>query len=419
MSFVSGARWSLLLLLSALTMIDIMSIDLYLPAFPAIARSLYASTSEVQATLSVFVFGLAGGQVIYGPVFDRYGRRAPLLFGIGLFIAGTVLAALAPTIQLLLLARLLQAGGAAAGLVAPRAVVTDLFAERDAAAVYSVLGQIQMLAPIIAPVLGAAILQWSGWRVSFWLLALIGVAIWAVACRVAPDSLPPERRTPLSLRSVVSAYAGLFSNRPFILYSAANTLIFGALFAYVSVSPFVLMAHFGFSSMQFGLIFGAIAVTAAAVGGLNVRLLPAFGQRALLSYGLGVNCLSALALCALSLWHGSGWAYAVVLACFVGAFGLVIGNLIASTMARAGAQAGVGAAFMGAGQYIGGAVVGLVTGWIGTTPGVLAAALLTCALATFAFVVAAERASVVPARRVEVGAWPNDAREVAIAGHRD
>ena len=404
MTVAPGARWSLLLLLGTLTMIDIMSIDLYLPAFPAIARTLHAGTSEVQATLSVFVFGLAGGQVLYGPLFDRFGRRAPLLFGIALFVAGTVLAALAPTIELLLVARLLQAGGAAAGIVAPRAVVTDLFAERDAAAVYSVLGQIQMLAPIIAPVLGAAILQWSGWRASFWLLALIGVAIWAVAYRVAPDSLPPERRSPLSLRSVASAYAGLLRNRPFIFYSAANALIFGALFAYVSVSPFVLIAHFGFSSMQFGLIFGGIALIAAAAGALNIRLLPAFGPRALLACGLGVYCLAGLALCALSLSHGSGWAYVAALACCVGAFGLVFGNLIASTKARAGAQAGVAAAFMGAGQYVGGAVVGLLTGWIGTTPGVLAAALLTCGLATVAFVAAAGVRPVIPSRRVEAGA---------------
>jgi DHA1 family bicyclomycin/chloramphenicol resistance-like MFS transporter len=391
-----GARWSLLLLLGTLTMIDIMAIDLYLPAFPAIARTFGASASEVQATLSVFVFGMAGGQLVYGPIFDRFGRRAPLLFGIALFVAGTVLAALAPTIGLLLLARLLQAGGAAAGIVAPRAVVTDLFAEQDAAAVYSVLGQIQMLAPIIAPVLGAAILLWSGWRASFWVLALIGVAIWVIAYRVAPDSLPPERRSPLSLRSVASAYAGLLRNRPFIFYSAANTLLFGALFAYLSVSPFVLIAHFGFSTMQFGLIFGGIALAAAAMGALNIRLLPVFGLRAVLLCGLGVSCLAGLALCALSVLHGSGWAYVAALTCFVGAFGLIIGNLIASTMARAGAQAGVGSAFMGAGQYVGGAVVGLVTGWIGTTPGVLGAALLTCGLATLAFVAAAERSSRYP-----------------------
>jgi DHA1 family bicyclomycin/chloramphenicol resistance-like MFS transporter len=191
------------------------------------------------------------------------------------------------------------------------------------------------------------------------------------------------------LRSVASAYAGQLHNRSFIFYSVANTLIFGALFAYVSVAPFVLIVHFGFSSMQFGLIFGGIALTAAAAGALNIRLLPAFGPRTLLACGLGVYCLAGLALCGLSLSHGGGWAYVAALACCVGAFGLVFGNLIASTMASGGAQAGVASAFMGAVQYVGGALVGLLTGWIGTTPGVLAAALLTCGLATLAFVVAA------------------------------
>jgi len=386
-------QWPLIIVLASLTMFDIMAIDLYLPAFLEVKRTFNTSSSLVQATLSVFTLGLALGQLVYGPLFDRYGRRGPLLIGIALFAVGSLLAALAQTIGVLLAARLVQAAGASAGVVAPRAIVTDLLPEREAAAVYSVLGQIQMVAPVAAPLLGALILQWSGWRASFWLLLIITLVIWVAAHHVVPDSLSANKRTMLSFRSVAVSYAALFRNRPFLLYSMAGALLFGALFAYISISPFILISKFGFSSIQFSLIFGGNAFLGIVIGVLNIRLLPSMGPRGLLLLGLGVQCLSGLALCLLSFTSTSTGLFVAVLACCIGATGMTFGNLAAVTMARADQQAGIASAFMGASQYAGGALVGLVTGWVGTTAIVLATVLLACALAALALSIVASRAT--------------------------
>lgn len=258
----------------------------------------------------VFVFGLAAGQLVYGPLFDRYGRRTPLLIGIALFAAGALMAAVAPTIEVLLAARLLQAVGAAAGVVAPRAVISDLFDTQEAAAVYSVLGQIQMMAaPVAAPLLGALILQWSGWRTSFWLLLVITLILWVASHRVVPDSLLARRRSALSFGSVARAYASLLRNVPYMVYTAAGTLLFGTLFTYISVSPFVLMTEFGASSIQFGLIFGSITVLIVMSGALNIRLLPSRGPETLLLAGLGAHSLAGLALRLLSFTQAGMWAF--------------------------------------------------------------------------------------------------------------
>lgn len=382
-------HWPLVIVLAMLTMADILAIDLYLPAFPAVAESFAASEAQVRATLSVFVFGLAIGQLAYGPLLDRFGRRMPLLVGIALFVAGSVLAAVAPSIEMLLGARLLQAAGAAAGLVAPRAIVTDLFAEREAAAVYSVLGQIQMAAPVLAPLLGVLILQWGGWRACFWLLALLVLVAWMAAYRVVPDSLPAHQRSPLSPRAIASAYAGLLRDRVFLRYSLASACLLGGLFAYISSSPFILMSGFGLSSVQFGLTFGGIAILIIASGGLNIRLLPRFGPRRLLLAGLTLHALAALALLLAASAQAGAWLFIGLLACCLGSLGLVFGNLAALTMSHAGTHAGAASAFMGASQYAGAAVIGLMAGAFGTTATVLSATLFACALFTLLFGAAA------------------------------
>ncbi|MEG2632888.1 MAG: MFS transporter, partial [Comamonas sp.] len=150
--------WPFLFLLAMITALDAMAIDMYLPAFPAVAQELGASAGKIQQTLSVFLVGLALGQGLYGPLLDRFGRRWPLLIGLGVFVLGSVLAALAPSVEWLLFARFLQALGAAAGLVAPRAIVSDVCSVQESARVFSVLMQVMMIAPILAPVVGSYLL---------------------------------------------------------------------------------------------------------------------------------------------------------------------------------------------------------------------------------------------------------------------
>lgn len=387
MTSVSSYRdhWPLIIVLASLTMIDIMAIDLYLPAFPEVAHSLGASASSVQVTLSIFILGLAIGQLIYGPVFDRFGRRVPLLIGITLFAAGSWMAAIAPTIEVLWVARLIQATGAAGGVVAPRAIVTDLFIEQEAASVYSVLGQIQMIAPVAAPLIGALILQWSSWRTSFWVLLAITLLVWAAAYRIVPDSLPNARRTALSIRGVVKSYAALFRNRAFMFYCLAGTMLFGALFSYITLSPFVIMTEFGFTTIQFSLLFGFNALFNIATSAVNIKFLKSTTLRTLLLWGFAFEALMGLFLWLLAYFHADAWTYVPVLASYIGAFGFIFGNLMALTMAQAGPQAGSASALMGASQYAGGALTGLAASWSNSGSIVLASALFLCALAAFFF----------------------------------
>jgi DHA1 family bicyclomycin/chloramphenicol resistance-like MFS transporter len=248
-----------------------------------------------------------------------------------------------------------------------------------------------MVAPVAAPLLGALILQWSGWRASFWLLLFFALVIFVAAHRIVPDSLSANKWTTLSFKSIAASYATLFGNKPFMLYSLAGALLFGALFVYISISPFILISKFGFTSIQFSLILGGNALLVIVVGALNIRLLSSRGPRGLLLSGLGVQSLAGLALCLLSFASSGAWPFVAILACYIGATGLIFGNLAALTMARGGPQAGIASAFMGASQYAGGALVGLIAGWIGTTAAVLAIVLIVCAVASLALCVIASR----------------------------
>jgi len=371
--------WPFLFLLAMITALDAMAIDMYLPAFPSVARELGASAGQIQQTLSVFLIGLALGQGAYGPLLDRFGRRWPLLIGVGIFVLGSVLAALAPSVEWLLIARFMQALGAAAGLVAPRAIVSDVCTVQESARVFSVLMQVMMIAPILAPVVGSYLLSHGGWRMVFWTLAVVGTLGAAWGLRAIPETLPRDKRAPLHARAILRAYALQCRNAGFMAYTLAGGFILGALFVYISVSPFVLIEHFGMTPQHFSYFFAANAVGIVAAGQLSLWLTRRWGEQRVLLAGIAVHALAGLALL---LAVQMGWAslgvYLALLGLSVWTLGLVFGNLTALTMAQAGEQAGVASALMGLLQYLMGAVVGgLVTL---AAPGLvpLPAAILVC-----------------------------------------
>ena len=239
-----AASMLLVTLLALLTALDAMAIDLYLPAMPTIAEALQVSSGEVQQTLAIFLAGLAIGQGIYGPLLDRFGRRSPLLIGIGIFVVGSVIAALSPSIEWLLFARFIQALGAAAGLVAPRAIIDDLYELEDSARMQSILMQVMMVAPIVAPILGGVLLIHWQWSSIFWVMAILGFigVVWGM--KTIPNSQPVEERVPLSLKAIIHSYGGFLLQPRFVLYTIASGLVLGSFFTYISRSPFVFIEHF-------------------------------------------------------------------------------------------------------------------------------------------------------------------------------
>ena len=373
--------WSFIFLLAMITALDAMAIDMYLPSFPQVAQAFGASPGEVQQTLSVFLVGLAIGQGLYGPLLDHFGRRRPLLIGLGIFVAGSILAATASSMEWLLAGRFVQALGAAAGLVAPRAIVADVYPTGESARVFSVLMQVMMIAPIIAPVIGGFLLDHGGWRVIFWLLALIGALGTAWSWQRIPETLATKPTSPLSLASVARSYWRQCLNQRFLAYALAGGFILGSLFSYISGSPFVLIQHFGITPASFSYLFASNAIGLVLMGQVSIVLLKRLSERRILLLGIAGHVLAGAAL-VLAVVAGVAdlRVYGGLLAASVWALGLTFGTLTALTMAQAGDQAGVASALMGSIQYLVSAGVGLLVSVV--APGLLPLpmALVSCGL---------------------------------------
>ncbi|NLC99379.1 MAG: multidrug effflux MFS transporter [Gammaproteobacteria bacterium] len=351
----------LIFLLASLSALVAAAIDMYLPAFPTVASSLEISEGQVQQTLTVFLVGLGIGQGLYGPFLDRFGRRPPLLFGIVLFTIGSLTAAMTTSLEGLLVARFLQAIGAAAGSVASRAIVTDTCDPQNSARIYSMLMQVMMIAPITAPMLGGVILLYGEWHLIFWVLAILGVISGIFTVLWLPETLPVERRVPLSMRNIMRNYAIQISNPSFFFYTMATSCTLGCLFIYLNNAPFVFINMFGLTPNEFSYIFAANAVLMIAISQINLRLLKYYSAARILFVGLSgfmVIGLSLMALVQLD-WQAL-WSYSILLGMGIAMLGMITGNLTAVTMAHTQQHAGIASALMGFMQFLLAATIGFI-----------------------------------------------------------
>jgi DHA1 family bicyclomycin/chloramphenicol resistance-like MFS transporter len=367
----------IILLLALLTALDAMSIDMYLPAMPSIAEAFSVNAGKVQQTLSVFLIGLALGQAAYGPLLDRFGRKIPLLIGMILFIGGSVYAACAASVEHLLIARFIQASGAAAGLVTPRAVVSDVCNMTESARTYSVLMQVMMLTPILAPIAGGVLLSSFGWQSIFWGLALFGAVglIWSVSS--LEETHPPGKRKSLNFLMIIVSYAVMFRNKKFMAYTLAGGFILGSLFNYISSSAFVYTTHYKLTTTQFSLIFAVNSAMLIAGGVLSTLLLKK-GVRESTQVRAGVLLhAGAGAMLCLVLLAGlaSFWIFACFIAFAIGVMGLVFGTLTALTMQEAGDNAGVASSIMGSLQYLMSSLTGIAISIFSEGPEMMAVAI--------------------------------------------
>lgn len=381
----ASAPAALIALLAALTALDAVAIDMFLPALPALQQDLQTSTAAVQQTLSVFLLGLALGPVVWGPLLDRYGRRRPLLAGVALYAVASLGAALADGIGLLLVARLVQALGASVAMAGPRAMVADLLEERDAARVYTLLMQVFMIGPVLAPLAGVALIAHGSWRSVFWALALGGLALGLWCLRSLPETLPPARRTPLALGPVVRAYAALLRNRRFVLYGLAGGISMGSLIAYLSQGAFVMQQHFGLSQLGYGVMLAGNAIGIIVAGQVNVWLLRRHAPLPVVLAALALHTATGAALwLALDAGVATLPVYLAGLALAMATLGLTFGNLTALTMAEAGPQAGTASALMGLLQTAVGAGVGALSAALPPGPGPLPKVFLVCGVVSLA-----------------------------------
>ncbi|RKT87483.1 MFS transporter, DHA1 family, bicyclomycin/chloramphenicol resistance protein [Saccharopolyspora antimicrobica] len=359
-------RFRVIVVLGALIALGPLTIDMYLPALPAIGNELAASASTVQLTLTGTLLGLGIGQLLIGPFSDIVGRRLPLIIGTALHILASVACLFAPNIAVLGTLRTLQGVGAAAAMVVALAVVRDLFSGRAAATALSRLMLVMGVAPILAPSLGGAILLTGSWRGVFGALAIIGAVLLVVAIFALKESLPPERRQAAQFRPVLRTYRQLITDRDFVLLAIVAALAMSALFSYISGSSFVLQEQFGLDQQAFGLVFGVGAVALIGASQFNVVLLNRYSPKQIVFAALVAATVAGLILTALTTTGTGGlYGFIVPLWLVLGAMGFVLPNAPALALSRHGEAAGTAAALLGAGQFGLGALIAPLVGVLG------------------------------------------------------
>jgi DHA1 family bicyclomycin/chloramphenicol resistance-like MFS transporter len=352
----------LLLVLGMLTAFGPMSIDMYLPALPALARSLGSDASGVQLTLSSFFVGLSLGQLAYGPVADRVGRRAPLLAGIALFIVASVGCATAGSLASLVAWRALQAAGACAGMVISRAVVRDVHGPEAAARMLSLLMLVMGLAPILAPLAGGWILAHSGWRAIFWVLVLFGLACFGAVLAWLPETRPAAHAHP-DHREAPVAWHRLLRDRRFLRPTLGGALAQGGMFAYISASPFVFIEVYGVPPEAYGWLFGSNALGLIAASQWNRRLLSRHATEFILARAHAVNAVCGVLLVLIA-WSGLGGLPLLLVPLFgyIASLGLTFPNSAAASMTAFPRQAATASSLFGTIQFALAAVTGTLAG---------------------------------------------------------
>lgn len=340
-----------ILILGALSAFGPLAIDFYLPAFPSMALAFGTDEKHVQLTLAAYFAGLSIGQLLYGPVADRFGRRLPLLVGVGLFTLASLACAYAPNLQWLIGARFVQALGGCAGMVISRAVVSDKCDAVGSAKVFSQLMLVMGLAPILAPLLGGLLVNTTGWQSIFLTLtgfsALAGLAVALGLPESLPDYVP---RQPLS--GALRQYGRLFGDRVFLGHALTGGIAVAGMFSYIAGSPFVFIKLYGVPAEHFGWLFGTNAAGFILVAQVNARLLAKRGPAFLLARAVWVYLLAGVSLLAVSAMHTEAlWPLLIPLFVCIASLGCILPNASACAMNGQGARAGSASALMGCLQF--------------------------------------------------------------------
>ncbi|MFJ5267198.1 multidrug effflux MFS transporter [Streptomyces sp. NPDC088358] len=357
------------LILGGLTATPPLAMDMYLPSLPEVTRSLHAPAATVQLTLTACLAGMAFGQLVVGPMSDKWGRRRPLLVGLVVYVLATALCAVAPDVELLVAFRLAQGLAGAAGIVIARAVVRDLYDGMAMARFFSTLMLISGVAPVVAPLIGGQILRATDWRGVFVVLTAVGIGLTALVWTKLPETLAPGDRHGGGVGEALHSMRALLADRVFTGYMLAGGFAFAALFAYISASPFVIQEIYGASPQTFSLLFGVNSVGLVVVGQINGKLLVGrVGLDKVLAVGLTLIALGATALLLMSsgVFGEVGLApVAAALFVLMSAMGLALPNTQALALMRVRHAAGSASALLGTSSFLIGAVASPLVGIAG------------------------------------------------------
>ena len=343
---------SLVLVLGALAAFGPMSIDMYLPSLPNIGEHLHATSGQVQFTLAIFFIGLAVGQLIYGPLSDRFGRKPLLYIGIGLYTLASLGCAWAPNIETLTMMRLLQSLGGCAGLVLSRAIVRDLFDHEGAAQMFSALLLVMGVAPILAPLAGGWVLSHYGWQAIFVVLAAFGACCLIGVWLVLDETRKQVHVKPLRLGQVAGTYASLFRDRHYLGHALATAAAMAGMFTYITGSPFVFIQLYKVPASDFGWLFGLNALGLITLSQINARVIGRVTPATLLRWMLRIQALAGVVLLLLALRGGVSLAlFMAPLFVFVASIGIITPNGTAGALQHEGHRAGSASALIGACQF--------------------------------------------------------------------
>jgi DHA1 family bicyclomycin/chloramphenicol resistance-like MFS transporter len=356
--------FALTLLLSLLTALGPLSMDMYLPSLPDIGRTLNAPIVQVQLTISSYLFGFAAGQIFYGPVSDRFGRRPVLLGALVLYALATIGCAVAQSIGGLIALRFLQAVGGAGAIVLARAVVRDIYSGVRAGRELSLMGAITGVAPIIAPVIGGGLQIWFGWRATFVLLVAFAALIGVVAARLLPETLRETIKTPFSLSMMSEMYRSVAVHRGFLAYLAILTSAFIGLFAWISGAPVVMQsAIYGLSPFAFGVTF-AVGAGGYVLGTfIAARIVMRLGLDRLIGIGTAGMALGGLAMAAVigaALSHVLWFVAAMTL--YLAGLGFALPATMAGALTPFPDRAGTASSVLGFAQQTGAAITAAAVG---------------------------------------------------------
>lgn len=354
-------------LMGAMAALGAVTVDMYLPSLPTVAADLGTTDAAAQFTISGVLLGAALGQLIVGPLSDRFGRRRPALIGLGLHVVASVACALAPAIGLLVVLRVLQGVGNSAASITAMAVIRDRLTGGPAARVLSRLMLVIGLAPLLAPTAGGLIAGVAGWRAVFVVLAVLGLGLMVIVWRFLPETLPPERRATAGLLGALRGYRTLLADRQFVAMAILPGLAMGALISYVAASPFVFQVGFGLSEQQFALLFALNGIALVLGSQVNAALVRRVALVRVLRLAVPLAVLVAGVLFAVAATGAGGLLGLLApLSLLLMLLGIVLPDAAAMALERQGRRAGSAAALIGAGQS---GLAGLVSPLVGLLGG--------------------------------------------------
>ena len=356
--------FALTALLAALSAVGPLTTDLYLPSLPDIVQKLGGTLAQGQLTISAYLVGFAVGQILYGPLSDRHGRKPVLIGAIALYCVASLLCAVSVSLPMLIGARALQALGGCGGIVLARAIVRDLYSGARAGRELSLIGSVMALAPVLAPVVGGVLQTAFGWRSAFVTLVIAGLSGIAIVWALLPETLQQRAAEPVSLGSMFNSYRIVARNRAYLAYLALGTTCYAGLFAWISAASFVLQDLYGLTPFDFGIAFALGSVGYMTGATLAARMVGAIGIDGTIGFGGLATTIGGLSMmAAVALGLTSAASLVLPMAIYLAGLGMVLPQAIAGAMTPFPERAGAASSLLGFVQQSVAAICGATVGW--------------------------------------------------------